>query len=245
MLYLGTISATIPTLLLMKHPYFFAYSRLSERQIHEQEKKNILTMLAQASLLGSKVSFYHKCLVHRKLRSESFAGRVENYLNGKKSYDIHKDILECDAVSRLMSGNRNRLLSVAYAQGCPTHPSYPSAHAAIAGAWATILKAFFNEAFVIPKPVPAKIDGSALDPRQGEPLTLGNEIIKLANNITLGCDAVGVHYRSEGFQGMLIGEPQALNMLREYSRTYNERFDGFILNKFDGKKIKIAKGEVK
>jgi membrane-associated phospholipid phosphatase len=40
--------------------------------------------------------------------------------------------------------NRTCLLPVAYAEGCPTHPSYPAAHAATAGACATVLKAFFN-----------------------------------------------------------------------------------------------------
>jgi hypothetical protein len=201
-------------------------------------------MVAQAGLIGQKGAWYQKWLVHRLLRPESFAGRIENHINRKKSYDIHSDILESDAVKRLMSANRNCLLPVAYAEGCPTHPSYPAAHAATAGACATILKAFFNEDFVIPKPVQANADGSALEPWQGQTLTLGNEINKLANNMSLGRDGAGVHYRSDGAQGMLIGEQQAIGMLRDYSYTHNERFDGFILTKFDGKQIKIVKGEV-
>jgi hypothetical protein len=206
--------------------------------------KNILTMVAQASQLGQKGAWYQKWLVHRKLRPESFAGRIENHHSGKKSYDIHEDILKCDAVSRLMSANRNCLLPIAYAEGCPTHPSYPAAHAGTAGACATILKAFFNEDFVIPNPVQTNLDGSALEPWQGESLTLGNEINKLASNISLGRDAGGVHYRTDGSQGMLIGEDLAISMLRDYSRTYNEQFDGFMLTKFDGKKVKVVKGEV-
>ncbi|NJK58896.1 MAG: hypothetical protein HC939_24450 [Pleurocapsa sp. SU_5_0] len=43
---------------------------------------------------------------------------------------------------------------------------------------------------------------------------------------------------------MLIGEDLAISMLRDYSRTYNEQFDGFMLTKFDGKKVKVVKGEV-
>ena len=206
--------------------------------------KNILTMVTQAAQLGQKGAWYQKWLVHRKLRPESFAGRIENHRSGKKSYDIHEDILNCDAVSRLMSANRTCLLPVAYAEGCPTHPSYPAAHAGTAGACATILKAFFNEDFVIPNPVQTNLDGSALEPWQGESLTLGNEINKLASNISLGRDAGGVHYRTDGSQGMLIGEDLAISMLRDYSRTYNEQFDGFVLTKFDGKKVKVVKGEV-
>lgn len=206
--------------------------------------KNVLSMVALAGLIGQKGAWYQKWLVHRRLRPESFAGRIENQLSGKKSYDIHADILNCDAVSRLMSANRTRMLPVAYAEGCPTHPAYPAAHACTAGACATVLKAFFNEDFVIPKPVRATADGSALEPWQGENLTLGNEINKLASNISLGRDAGGVHYRADGIQGMLVGEDMAIGLLRDYSRTYNERFDGFVLTKFDGQKIKIAKGNV-
>jgi hypothetical protein len=32
--------------------------------------------------------------------------------------------------------------------------------------------------------------------------------------------------------------------LRDYSRTYNERFDGFIVRKFSGERVKITSGEV-
>lgn len=67
---------------------------------------------------------------------------------------------------------------------------------------------------------------------------------KLANNITLGRDGAGVHYRSDGIQGIFVGEDQVIGILSDYSRTYNESFDGFMLTKFDGEKIKITNGEV-
>ena len=51
-----------------------------------------------------------------------------------------------------------------YSEGCPTHPAYPAGHAAIAGACATALKAFFNESFVIPNPMMANPDGLSLVP---------------------------------------------------------------------------------
>jgi hypothetical protein len=206
--------------------------------------KNVLTLVVQAALLGQKASYYHKWQVHRRLRPEAFAGRIETHLRGKKKYDLHKDILNCDAVARLKAANGTRLLPGAFPEGCPTHPSYPAAHGCTAGACATILKAFFNEAFTIPKPVDAKEDGSALEVWKGKPLTLGGEIEKLACNIALGRDAAGVHYRSDSIQGMLAGEQQAIGLLCDYSRTYNERFDGFDLTRFDGKKIKIVSGKV-
>jgi hypothetical protein len=206
--------------------------------------KNVLTLVAQAAMLGQKGAYFHKWQVHRRLRPEAFAGRIETHLSGKKKYDIHTDILNCDAVARLKAANGTRLLPIAFPEGCPTHPSYPSAHACTAGACATILKAFFNEAFAVPKPGEAKADGSALESWQGQPLTLGNEIDKLACNILLGRDAAGVHYRSDSIQGLFVGEQQALGLLCDYSRTYHERFEGFVLTKFDGKKIKIAGGKI-
>jgi hypothetical protein len=206
--------------------------------------KNVLSMLAQASLLGQKGSYYHKWLVHRRLRPEVFGGRLETCLSGKKSYDIHSDLLQCDAIARMRASSGTVLLPIAYPEGCPTHPSYPAAHAANAGACATVLRAFFDEGFTVPKPVQANAEGSALEPWQGESLTLGNEINKLASNIALGRDAAGVHYRSDSIQGLRVGEQQAIGLLADYSRTYNEHFDGFVLTKFDGAKVRIVNGEI-
>ena len=124
-------------------------------------------------------------------------------------------------------------------------PSYPAAHATNAGACATVLKAFFNEDCPIPYPAEAISDGLDLRPWKGEPLTLGNEINKLANNIALGRDAAGVHYRSDSINGLFVGEEQALGLLCDYSRTYNERFDGFLMSTFRGEKVRIVNGELK
>jgi hypothetical protein len=186
----------------------------------------------------------HKWQVHRRLRPECFAGRIETHAVGQRQYDIRADILQCDAVARVRSQQVTRLLPVAFAEGCPTHPSYPSAHACNAGACATILKAFFDADYVLPHPVEATPDGSTLDPWKGTDLTLGNEIDKLANNIALGRDAAGVHYRSDSIHGLFVGEQQALGLLRDYSRTYNEHFDGFVVRKFSGDRVKITGGEV-
>jgi hypothetical protein len=201
--------------------------------------KNVLTLIAQASLMGQKGAYYHKWLVHRRLRPEVMAGRVEVHATGRKPYDIHPALLQCDGVARVVALTGSRLLPSAFPEGCPTHPSYPAAHAVNAGACATILKAFFDEDFVMPEPVEATADGSRLEPWRGEALTLGNEINKLASNIALGRDAAGVHYRSDSIQGLAVGEQQAIGLLRDYSRTYRERFDGFVLTRFDGRRIRI------
>jgi hypothetical protein len=79
-------------------------------------------------------------------------------------------------------------------------------------------------------------------PWRGEPLTLGGEIDKLASNIALARDPAGVHFRSDSINGLAVGEAVAIDLLAEYSRTYSERFDGFVLTRFNGEKVWVANG---
>ena len=206
--------------------------------------KNLLSLLAQASLLAQKTSYYYKWQVHRRARPETCGARIEVQLTGRKSYDLHPAILACDGLARAKSVFGSWLLPQAYPEGCPTHPSYPAAHAVNAGACTTVLKAFFDEDFIIADPVEATADGTRLEPWRGEALTLGGEINKLAANIALARDAAGVHFRSDSIRGLRLGEAAAIGLLTDYSRTYNERFDGFVLTKFDGTKVEIANGAV-
>ena len=67
----------------------------------------------------------------------------------------------------------------------------PPAHATVAGAAVTVLKALFDESFVIPNPVIPNASGESLEPYSGEALTVGGELIKLAANIALSRDAAG------------------------------------------------------
>ena len=206
--------------------------------------KNIVGLLGQAAQVAEKAAWYEKWLVHRRLRPEAFGGRLHNQLTDVKSYDIFPDLLRSEGVSRVKSTNGTSLLPIAYPEGSPTHPSYPAAHATIAGASATVLKAFFNEDFLFPNPVQVSSDGLSLDRWTGPRLTLGNEIDKLAGNVSYGRSAAGVHYRSDGAQGLLLGETHAIGLLADYSRTYREHFDGFVLRRLDGKKIRISNGQV-
>jgi hypothetical protein len=85
-------------------------------------------------------------------------------------------------------------------RGLPTHPAYPAGLAAIAGACATVLKAFFSESFIISNPVVASADGLSLIPYKGTDLTVGGKLNKLASNIALGRNTAGVHWRSDGIK---------------------------------------------
>jgi hypothetical protein len=43
---------------------------------------------------------------------------------------------------------------------------------------------------------------------------------------------------------LAVGEQQAIGVLQDYSRTYNEEFAGFSLKRFDGVRIRIVNGRV-
>ncbi|NNL65432.1 MAG: phosphoesterase [Myxococcales bacterium] len=205
---------------------------------------HLFDLVAKAARVALGGAWYHKWCVHRRLRPEVYAGRIENHLRGAKDYGLPLDLLMSEAVARVRTQQGNALLPMAYPEGSPTHPAYPAGHATVAGACATILKAFANEAFEIPDPVEASEDGLDLLAWGGEPLTLGGEIDKLAANISLGRDAAGVHYRTDA-RGIEVGESQAIGILQDYSRTYNEDFDGFTLTRFDGRRIRIVDGRVR
>ena len=87
--------------------------------------------------------------------------------------------------------------------------------------------------------------GSTLLNYTGGDLTVGGELNKLANNVAIGRDAAGVHYRQDGVKGLDVGEQQAIALLQDKSRTLNEsNFDGFTLTKFNGTRINIKGGVV-
>lgn len=201
-----------------------------------------LDMIARVACASLKAAWFQKWLVHRRARPEEFAGRIQNHVTGKAHYPIHPDLLNrpgSTVLDAVFSKHGSYLLPMAYPEGCPTHPSFPAGHAAISGACATVLKALFDEDFVIPKPVVAASDGISLKRYSGTPLTVGGELNKLAANIALARDTSGVHWRSDGIQGILLGEAFALSILSDMRATFSEPFDGFSLTKFDGQKIVI------
>ncbi len=199
---------------------------------------HILDLVAKAALAGLKAAWYHKWFVHRRLRPEVFGGRVHNRLTGAASYPIHADVLTSAAVAAVFSKHGSYLLPMAYPEGSPTHPAYPAGHATIAGACATVLKAFFKEDFVIPNPVEASADGLTLNPFAGT-LTVGGELNKLASNIAISRDTAGVHWRTDGVEGVRLGEEVAMALLEDERATFNEDFLGFTLTRLDGTTVNI------
>ncbi|MEM7432250.1 MAG: vanadium-dependent haloperoxidase [Pseudomonadota bacterium] len=203
----------------------------------------MIDLVTQAGNLALQGAWYQKWLQHRRLRPEVYAGRVHFMMTGKRNYELNSEILNSQAVQHVYSQFGSYLLPMAYTEGSPTHPSYPAGHATVAGACTTMLKAFFNEEFVIPNPVISNDDGTALDSYYGATLTVGGELNKLASNVAIARNAAGVHYRSDGVDGLYVGEQQAIGLLKDYSLEVNEPFDGFTLTKFDGERVRISNGK--
>ena len=199
----------------------------------------IFDLVARVAVHGEKAAWFHKWALHRRLRPEEYGGRVHNHKTGAASYPLHAQVLDAAATARVFARNKTYLLPMAYPEGCPTHPAYPAGHAVLAGAGVTILKAFFDESWVMPQPVVAAADGLSLRPWTGAPLTVGDELNKLAGNIAKGRDAAGVHWRSDGRGGLELGEALALDYLAEMRALWNERFAGFSVTRFDGTTVTV------
>lgn len=198
---------------------------------------HILDLISRAAYAALKASWHQKWNVHRSLRPEVLAGRVHNHIRGAASYPLHSSLLNSNGAQQIFSRYGNHLLPQVYPEGSPTHPSYPSGHATIAGACATVLKAFFNESFVLNNSVVASDDGLNLLPYNSNALMVGGEINKLAGNIAIARDYAGVHYRQDAIQGILLGEKVALNLLSEAKLFLSETNVNFTLTRFSGQTV--------
>lgn len=200
-------------------------------------------------------SFYIKWNAHRYLRPEQGGGLVHFRKTGKKEYPIHDDLLKSPVLDLVFEANhkQNRdrlkidqgsyLLSHVMSFGSPTHPSYVSVHATIAGACITVLKAWYDESIPFPDPVQPNADGTALIPyvpgKDGPPLTIGGELNKLCSNISFGRNILGVHYRCDSEEGNRVGEECVLRLLAEQKATLPQAFTSFSLTRFNGQKVSI------
>jgi len=201
--------------------------------------------MAQVALQAVQAVWYQKYFVHRPLRPEEFAGRVQNQLTNQNTYPIEADVLNSAAVQQLYSKYGTYYLPMAFPEGCPTHPTYGSGHATVAGACATFLKAMFNESTtflslgITPMYSP---DGVTLQPYTGsdvDQITIGTELNKLASNIGLARNLAGVHWRSDYQQSMLLGEAVAVAFLQDIVHLFNEPGGYFSFTSFEGTTITI------
>ncbi len=142
----------------------------------------------------------------------------------------------------------NLLLAMAFPEGSPMHPAYGAGHATVAGGCVTMLKAFFemfdnsgNEKELdlgtgADHYVPMA-DGSALVTGTGK-VTIQGELDKLAANISIGRNFAGVHYYSDYYDSLRMGERIAVGILMEQAPTYGDEVETTFTS-FDGDHVSI------
>lgn len=205
--------------------------------------QHVLSLLGEVSDRALKTVLFQKFNVHRRLRPESLAARIEKSDVREIAEISHMaDQLtdtgiaaETRRITAATSGTESMLLPMAYAEGSPMHPSYGAGHATVAGACVTILKTLFDHtrpfdiagdastAFV------ATRDGSQLatvdvfdELGNSSALTVEGELNKLAANMSIGRNWAGVHYFSDYWESVLLGEQVAIELLREHMLTIPE-----------------------
>jgi hypothetical protein len=197
-------------------------------------------LMCEVATRALKVTWHKKWQVNRRLRPEAWGGLVHNQIEHDRYPGvIHSKQLDSPALARVHDQTGSYLLPMAFPEGSPTHPSYTAGHATVAGACVTILKALFDESFVIPNPVVPTADGLALEPYTGPDLTVRGELNKLASNVATGRNVAGVHWRSDALESLRAGETLAISILRDQRACYNEKFNGFTFTKFDGTTVTV------
>jgi len=154
---------------------------------------------------------------------------------------------------------RNLLLPMAFPEGSPMHPAYGAGHATVAGGCVTMLKAFFEmfdlegekryrdyltegvrppekllfddkPAAFVPDPTGQTL---SMTDFKGSPLTIQGELDKLAANVAIGRNMAGVHYYTDYYDSIRMGERIALGILQEQMATYPE-YVSISFTSFDG-----------
>ena len=189
--------------------------------------------------------WFQKWLVHRRARPE-VPGAITHLIQTGQGHHIDgtlsTDLLHSQALASSFNTYGSYLLAQAFPEGAPTHPSYPTGHGTVGGACITVLKFFFDGAFVLPNPMVPSEDGLTQQPYVGAPLTVNGELNKLGHNVSFGHGIhAGIHYRSDTDESLQLGEAMALSILQDKAQAYNEPVTVHI-TKFDGTIATITNG---
>jgi hypothetical protein len=207
---------------------------------------DIAGTLTEMATRALKAVWYQKWQVHLRARPEATGGLVHliktgqgNNTDGKLSNVVMNSV----GLQQSFNTYGTWLLSQAFPEGSPTHPSYPTGHGTVAGACITALKFFYDGTFLIPNPMVSTDDGLSLEPYNGTDsgqLTVNGELNKLGHNVSFGHGIhAGIHWRSDTDVSLKLGEAVALSVLRDRAPTYNEKFTVH-LTKFDGTTATIS-----
>ena len=201
---------------------------------------DIAASVTAAARLALNNVWYQKWSIHLRHRPESGGAIARQILTGHENTldaRLHSNVLNSQAVQRSFAKYNDYFLAQSFPEGSPAHPAYPTGHGAVAGACITVLKFFFDGNFVVPSPVVPVDDGLSLLPYTGPDagqITVNGELNKLANNVSFGHGIhAGIHWRSDTFSSVQLGEAVGISMLQDRAATYAEKFT-VNLTKIDG-----------
>ena len=202
--------------------------------------------LTEVATRALKAVWYQKWQVHLRVRPEATGGLVHLIKTGqadKTDGKLSNVILNSHGLKQSFNKYGTWLLSQAFPEGSPTHPSYPTGHGVVGGACITILKFFFDGNHVIQNPMVPTDDGTQLVPYTGSDsgqLTVNGELNKLGHNVSFGHGIhAGIHWRTDTDVSLMLGEAVGLSVLHDRAQTYNEKFTVH-LTKFDGTTATIS-----
>jgi hypothetical protein len=203
-----------------------------------------------------KAVWFHKWIVNLRQRPEEVGALLQALMTNQRPMPqaapyLNRDLLNSAAVAKSFSQYGTYLLPLAFPEGAPTHPCYPTGHGTVGGACIAAIKFFFDGSQRI-RPlllaagsdvmVPSE-DGLTLVPYTGadrDELTVNGELAKLASNVTIahGIHA-GIHFRSSSFWSNILGEAVGLSVLQDRAYSYDEPFT-ISITKFDGTTATIS-----
>jgi hypothetical protein len=231
---------------------------------------HILTLVTEVATRALKAVRFQKFNTHIRLRPEALAARIEKAAAieaahpqiGTPFTTLAGELAGTISAVQSATGSTNALLPMAFQEGSPMHPSYGAGHATVAGACVTILKAFFDtnavfvrrtenekaqDKFAVYKDgdqavqyVPDSTGEKLVCTLGGDFLTLEGELNKLAANISIARNMAGVHYYTDYYDSLRMGEQIAIGILEEQALCYPN--DPFIMTlpTFDGEVIRIG-----
>lgn len=211
----------------------------------------ILALMAEVSTRALKHVWNEKWCVHRRLRPEEFGGRLEVMRQGARNYPIHGSMFSSTVLPKVLArnaalngGSGTWLLSQGFPEGSPNHCSYGSGHATVAGACVTVLKAFFDENTILPRPYyRTSDDGLSLIVDDSIPdLTVGGELNKIGSNVAQARNMCGVHWRTDATEAQRLGEAVSISILKDNQKLFKEPGAGsrFTITKYDGSTISVG-----
>jgi hypothetical protein len=212
---------------------------------------SVISAIGTVSTMALDICWFFKWRNFVRLRPEAYSIWVQDIRDGttpSNPYQIPSWLVNSTTVNNIFTKHGSWLLSTAYHEGCPGHPSYPAGHATVAGACITLLKAFYRtdqnwtSATGLTVQEASLVDPTLLQPYTGDTtnVTVEGELNKLATNVAMGRNAAGIHYRSDYQMSCNLGEEIAIQYLKDVLASMPDRGESSIIfHRFDGTPVTV------